>query len=532
VIDLRPIEIQRMDRGLGSPFPEEKEEVWRNLTVVQANIRKETGGYRPISRVIEQAHFHPAMVKMTTGGIRGSKSLSMAMDMVTWLPYSDLQWLIGQTYEDSRQEFEYIVEACQSLDWISRVSWPQNRYQPCVMETKWGAVVETKAGADEQSLMSRAPDYLGLCEPGKMSFSVYRHAIERASTRRAQVWLAGTFENTAPWMEVLWKKWRRWPNEDHAKAWSSPTHSNRVIYPEGLKDPAYLRLKSTALFAQDPGQEAAGWDEYLRRLVGVPASSPEIIFSKIFKPREHVANVEWVRQDGDKKYLPVYAAIDPGYSGHSRYVVLAIQIIGKTIRVIDEVVAQQLNHQQVKALCAKREWWPFMQEGVIDPYAGNQHGIGGGSTPAEEWRRRDDNFGPVNVATPNMTGYRTRGSRYAEEIRLLSSYLTGINGWTIQIANRCERLRWELSTWKREKRNNILGEPEQRNNDAIKALIYFLVHHRAGFFSPERNESLMISDYRLTGSGVDPILAMQQSLAEEAAFNEVWNNERSSWIGV
>lgn len=535
IVDLRPIEVLRQEIGLSTPTPEEKEEYWRNVTVVQTGVRKETGGYKPISRVIEQAHFYPTQWMLTTGGIRGSKSFSMAMDMLTWLPHSDLQWLVGQTYDDSRQEFEYIYEAAASLDWVGRVMWPQNRYQPCVLETKWGTLLETKAGADEQSLMSRAPDYIGLCEPGKMGLGVYRHSVERLSTRRGKGWAAGTFENTAPWMEAMWKKWKKWPNEDHAKAFSSPTHSNRIVFPRGLKDPAYQRLKNTALYAQDPGQEAAGWDEFLRRLVGVPASSPEIIFSKIFKPRDHVGNVEWIKYDEKsterpKPFLPVYLAIDPGYSGNSRYAVLAIQVIGKTIRVIDEVVAQYQNHQQIKEICAKREWWPVVHEGTIDPYAGNQHGIGGTSTPAEEWRRRDDRFGPVQVVLPDMSGYRTRGGRYAEEIRLMSTYFSGIDGWTLQISNRCERLRWELGTWKREKKNNILGEPEQKGNDAIKALTYFLVHHKNGQIARSNQTDYKVSDYGLTGPGVDPVLAMQQSLAEDSQYAEIWGQERNNWI--
>lgn len=507
------------------------------MSIIQTNIRKETGGYQPFTAT-RQAHFHPARTKLVTGGVRGSKSQSLAAEAVAWLLHSDLQWLVGRTYEDARQEFEYVAEACESLGWASRVTYGQNRYQPCVLETTWGTVVETKAGADPQNLMSRAPDFIGLCEPGLLDLSVYRHCVERLSTRRGLLYMAGTFENTAPWMEQFWRKWKRWPNEDNAKAFSSPTHTNVVSFPLGLNDPEYQRMKHGVLYNQDPGQEAAGWDEYLRRLIGVPAASPEIIFSKIFKPRDHVGNFEWVRYDENsqerpKPFMPVYAAIDPGYSGNSRYVVLACQIFPrqKVIRVIDEVVAQYMNHQQLKELCSKREWWPYMHEGTIDPYAGNQHGIGGTSTPAEEWRRTDDKYGPVRVVAPDMSGYRTRGGRYAEEIRLMSSYLTGMDGWTIQISTRCERLRWELSTWKREKKNSVLGEPEQKGNDAIKALTYFLIHHKAGQLANSSRQEFEVRSYSLTGSGIDPVLQMQAQMMAESEERERWgDNLRQSWI--
>jgi hypothetical protein len=378
--------------------------------------------------------------------------------------------------------------------------------------------------------MSRAPDFIGLCEPGLLDLSVYRHCVERLSTRRGLLYMAGTFENTAPWMEAFWKKWRRWPNEDNAKAFSSPTHTNVVSFPLGLNDPEYQRMKQGVLFNQDPGQESAGWDEFLRRLVGVPASSPEIIFSKLFKPREHVGNVEWIKldeksQERPKPYLPVFAAIDPGYSGNSRYVILAIQVIGKTIRVIDEVVGQYKNHQEMKELCAKREWWPYMHEGTIDPYAGENHVYGPMSTPADEWRRKDDRFGPVAVVLPQ------RLKNTEEEIRMASSYFTGIDGWTIQISQRCERLRWELATWKRKKVNNVLGEPEKKGNDAIKALIYFLTHHHNGQLANSSRQRWEVSDYNLTGSRIDPFLLMEQDAQAARAEREMWDSN-VNWIGT
>jgi hypothetical protein len=205
--------------------------------------------------------------------------------------------------------------------------------------------------------------------------------------------------------------------------------------------------------------------------------------------------------------------------------VLAIQIIGKTIRVIDEVVAQYMNHQQMKELCAKREWWPYMHEGTIDPFAGENHALAPISTPADEWRRKDDNFGPVAVVLPQ------RLKNTNDEISMASTYFTGMEGWTIQISQRCERLRWELATWKRKKVNNVLGEPEKKGNDAIKALIYFLTHHHNGQLALSTRHQWEVSDYNLTGTRIDPFLTMERDAQQASAEREVWESS-VNWMGI
>lgn len=447
--------------------------------------------------------------------------------MVSWLPHSDLQWLGGEAYVDCRQEFEYIAEAALSLGWTNNrlISFPQNQYQPCVLETIWGTLLETKSTADEGSLMSRAPDVIGLCEPGKMSLAAYRRSKERLSTRRGLLYMAGTFENTSAWLENFWNKWKRWPNQDNAKSFTSPTHINSVIFPQGIRDPEYISLKNDILYAQDPlSGEVAGHDEFLRRLVGVPATTPELIFSDSFKPRIHIGNVGYTRWRGQETE-PVYAAIDPGYSGTSRYIVLAIQVIGKEIRVIDEVVGKGLTHERMKFEVAKKEWWPNMHSGVIDPYAGESH-VYGGTAPAEVWRNNAAP-GPVQVRAPQ------RLKNTDEEIRLAKTYFTGINGWKIQISDRCERLRWELTTWKRQKRNNIIGEPLKMGNDAIKALIYFLTHHANGEIASASRQGVLVNDYNLVGVGatIDPVYALERSIQEEMSEAEIWGGiKETGWI--
>lgn len=470
-------------------------------------IRKETGGYKP-SKIVRQAHFHPARTKLVAGGIRGMKSMSEAMECLSWLPHTDLSWLAGKSYDDCRQEFEYIMEAAISLGWTDNrlVSFPQNKYSPCSLETYWGSLVETKSADDPGSLMSRAPGFIGFCEPGKMDIAAFRRANERISTSRGMIWMGGTFEESGQWFEDYWRLWARWPNEYNAKSWTVPSWTNTAVYSKGLHDPEIEKLR----------HDAENYDQFLRRIAGVPASQPDIIFSSTWKPRQHVGIVELERRVADQPgtYQNVYAAIDPGYSGESRYIVLAIQVKGNKIRVIDEICERRKTHQEIKAVAMVRPWWPYMHTGTIDPHAGDSHALGSVS-PIEVWRTGDVG-GEVLLENPKQIPVD-------DLIRLIQSYLNGTSGFTVEVSDRCVRLRDEMSRWKRiRNKTNGLGDPQKSNCDAIKALGYFLTHHYNGRVG-KTNSAVKVSNYSLTGSlGVDPVLNMVQEAANQNMHSEIW----------
>jgi len=251
------------------------------------------------------------------------------------------------------------------------------------------------------------------------------------------------------------------------------------------------------------------FDEWLRRVVGVPAALPEIIFSKDFKQRIHIEQSAYEMFDGQNLYRPVYGAIDPGYSGESRYVVEAIQIVGNQIRVIDEICERGATHSQVKMKAMAREWWPVMKTGTIDPRAGGSH-VYGSTSPQEEWK--DDKVaGSVDLALPKRLGEE-------DLIRLIQTYLQGARGFTLHISPKCERLIHELRTWKRKRTKQGLGTPANAPCDAIKALGYFLTHHQEGQIGP-LNKGVMVREYSLVrGRGTDPVLQSLENLQSEQLY--------------
>jgi hypothetical protein len=447
----------RASLGLTTPTRRQKELLWSKLDVPQANIFSEEGGYKP-NRIVQQAHHHPARAILLAGGVRGGKSLSAAMEVVPWSFHSRLIWLAAETYDLTRQEFEYTYEAMLSMGLTekSRVSMPRMRYSPCSMDTMWGCRIETRSLQDIETFASRAPDLVVICEPGQAPSQTLAKARERLSTRRGRLWMAGTFEDVKEsWMEDVWRRWVRWPNAESGKSFAVPTWLNTVSFPGGRNDPEMIALQNSY----------GSQNEFLLRCAGVPVAGSAIVIGEYWQHRKHVVpNLEY-RPVYQGAPMPVEITVDPGYSGGSHYVVLAIQHIGSSKLVIDEVAVQSKVHESVIEICKSRPWWKNVVGGTIDPYAGGNH-IYGALSPQETWQR--------------LTGFQLRlPPRLSVEdyISNLCAELRDPNSGQSRIAvsPRCQRLIWEMTHWrKRKAQGGDYTKPSDANCDASKALGYYL----------------------------------------------------------
>lgn len=456
---MKPLTVaqQRAKLGLTSPEPAEKRYIWSQVSIPQANISADRGGYKP-NRINAQAHFHPARSILLAGGVRGGKSLSLAMEAVTWSLHSRLIWLGAETYDQTRQEFEYIYEAMSSLDWTSRnrVSMPKQRYQPCTLDTIWGCRVETRSLHDIETFASRAPDFVGICEPGQAPPTTLEKSNERLSTRRGRLWMAGTFEDIKEsWMEDVWRRWVRYPNSEDAKSFAVPTWLNKHSFPGGIKDPEMLRLRNSY----------PSLNEFLLRCAGVPVASSALVIASYWSPKKHInPNIEF-RPVHNGALLPVEIAIDPGYSGGSHYVVEAIQHIGHNKLIIDEIAVQSKVHEEVIDICKSKPWWSNVIGGTIDPYAGGSH-IFGALSPQETWQR----VAGLKLRLPPRLSVEDHVSNLCRELRDPANSMSHV-----VVSDKCQRLIWEMSHWR--KKRSIGGgysEPTKHNCDAIKALAYYL----------------------------------------------------------
>lgn len=373
----------RASVGLTAPTARQKEEIWGRITVPSARIYS---GYKPVPE-IEKVHFNPARIRLLSGGARLGKSLFMAMEALPWVFHSDLIWLLGPDYSQTRQEFLYMVEALVSIGATnaSMISFPQSKSQPCSLETTWGCQVETMTTQDPEKIASKAPDMILLCEPGQIQDEIWDRASERVTTRRGGIVLAGTFEdNTYVWFQDAWMRWRKWPNDEDAKSFSVPMWANTYTFPEGKDDPEVKRLEATM-----------PRDQFLRRIAGIPTPSRKLILADVWRPKlsdgtpHHVGYFPFTRKDSQGNLNPVEIFIDPGWGSESYYYVGAVQKEldennNVIFKVIDEIVVQHMTHQQVAQLAMSKMWWNNVAGGVAEPWGGDNHSLGN-ATAIEAW---------------------------------------------------------------------------------------------------------------------------------------------------
>lgn len=482
---------QRAAIGLSTPSSEEREAIWANIDIPSAGISGMDGGYR-VHRIVKRFHDGPQRFCAEGGGLRGGKSLGLAAEATVWTPHSNLVWLAGETYDLCRQEFEYIAEALTSLDWVQDITMPKNKYQPCALETPWGCRVETRSlhdlGAAGQgaSLVARAPDFIGICEPGFAPAETLKHSRERLTTRRGRLWMAGTFENAMVWFTEIWKKWVHWPNADMGKSIAIPSWLNIASFPGGRNDPEIKSIERTY----------ATFTEFLVRWGGVPMASGALVMGNYWDEKKHIANVEFEPYDGDGNKLPVRLAIDPGYSGNSMYTVEVLQPRGSMWVVVDEVAVQSLVHEEVIDLCRTRPWWKHITGGIIDPNAGTSH-VYGSASPQEVWWT----YGRVPLRPSMKSSVDDSVSRLQFMLRDPATGKT-----KLLLSPRCERAKWEMTHWKRVATKEGLGEPSKINCDALKALAYFFTaeytKEALGGYDPG-TEPVMVNDFVIRG-GIHP----------------------------
>ena len=350
----------------------------------------------------EQFMFDSSPTLLASGGERGSKSHTSAMkavlltlDFIAKHPKEASgakAWIVAESYELCRPEFEYIAE------WLMQLlpgTKPTNMIDPGQINVPVPGgeplEIKTRSAADPKNLRAEAPVWTLLCEAALVRQDVYFRLLGRSAQARAQfpgfgqLIMSGTFENSLGWYPTLWTKWQSEAaqKEDHAASHSFPSHENRFIYPGGLDNEELKRAK-----AQLPE------DVWKERHLAIPAPPSGRVFGS-FDVTRHVAKVQY---DPD---LPVYFGVDPGYSGRSStYAVVVTQphdIVGESgethqqWHVIDEIAINKLSTPgfTVRDICemVKTKYWWGNDEviGVID-VAGTYH-AGAQESNTEVWQR-------------------------------------------------------------------------------------------------------------------------------------------------
>ena len=437
-----------------------------------------------------KAHQATEKVVLVSGGKRAGKSKWLAAQLLPYMfkSYAHV-WIVGPNYELAHAEFDYMFNW---LKWLNvplakDVSKPmQGGY---TLETKWGSILETMTGKDEDGIEMVSLDAVGVTEAGQTDRVLLDKLRGRVSERRGRIFISGSPVESQPWYINALKKYKNGDEHGDWHSFSIPSFDNKAIYPLGEMDDEIQSMKRNL-----PPQE------YARSVLAEPMPPEGLVFQE-FNPEKHVVPINIKPIDAEKfeealkrayspfdennflafpepiydaggynikgwdvpEYAEVELAIDPGWE-HG-YAVLACVIHKDNILVIDEVYEQHMYGEDVIQECKNRPWWPRVKRGVIDRASKQHHE---GMSEHEKWRK-DANIRLLTQFVPITDG--------------ISRYRTFLNNPAngrprLFIDPRCDRYIWEHSAYKyhfhREDRP-IRELPIDANNHAIKAMTYFIV---------------------------------------------------------
>lgn len=379
-----------------------------------------------------------------------------------------LIWIVGKDYESCLPEFrggndspgmvQFLeqlgllhpaAKACEGCSLQIR----EDGRDRCVLTTHNGLRVETVTGGEPYKIARMAPDVIIGAEVGTWSELLFQRVVGRLAEKRGWLWASGSFEQSTGWLVDTHHRWQA-PNDEDGVSFSIRSWENKVIYPGGYEDPEMRRLR-------------AMYPEYLfqQRFAGLPSQPKGLVFSDFTS--EHISR-EAV-YDPDR---PVQVWIDPGFK--SAYAVLAVQLRGDVVDVIDEIYEQDKTSQEIISIAMRRPWWR-PHRGVID-VAGTQHHA---ARSAEEvWRE----------AGVRLSYQKLRVEDSIDRVRSLLRARPEDKTPQLRVNPSCRGLISEMGqgpvpfagrgpwAYKLDRAGNIMSDvPDERNNDACKALAYGLV---------------------------------------------------------
>ena len=321
--------------------------------------------------------------------------------------------------------------------------------------------IKTKSAQDYRSLAMEAPRMIVACEASQIDQESFLRLRGRIAEKRGYLFLEGTFEMSLGCYPSQWESWQFYNKEDDAISFSLPSWTNQEVYPGGKEDEEILSL-----------QRLHSDDWFNERVAGKPAP-PKGLVHNMFDSSKHVSDkAEYIMDE------PVHLWIDPGYSQvtKSAYAVMAVQIIGEQVRIIDEVFEREKITEEIIEICTMRPWWKDVEHGVIDIAAHNF----GESRPVDTW---------LEKAGLYMQSERVGILDGVERFNTFLKENPVTKQPNLIISPKCKGVISELGgcsnpfddqihvyTWRTDREGNVVGrEPRDAFNHGIKAITYGLV---------------------------------------------------------
>lgn len=412
-----------------------------------------------------EIHLDNNRIREVAGGERSGKSKSSACDLVGRMFEGKLYWLVAADYERTRAEYDYIIEALVKLGINFDAT---KKIDPGEITTELGITIQTKSSKDPRKIAMTAPDGILACEASQLDFETFLRLRGRLAETRGWLLMSGTFESSLGWYVDLYNLGQT-PNDMELVSFSMPTWSNLAVFPGGRTDPEIQTLEKMM---------PADW--FMERYGGIPCPPKGLVFPE-FRSHIHTGSDERFKFDPS---APVYIWVDPGYA--HVYAVLFAQKRGDGVVVFDEVYERGFVTEDILTICQQKPWWGKAQivGGAID-IAGTQHQAM--SSPQEVWATRRDDIGWPGISLQAQK-INIRDGIERVKTSLKVNPITNLPGLFIN-AN-CKGLISEFGgcpspidsitrvyKWRLDRDGNVVGDvPDDKNNDAVKALTYGLVN--------------------------------------------------------
>jgi hypothetical protein len=426
----------------------------------QKRLIFEAVGYEP-NQAQQPIHQSTADVVQLVGAEGGGKSRVAAEELIACAFWSKLIYLVGQKYENSQREFEYMIDSAFKLGAVTLADISQPQRAAWSMTLRGGCRVQSiSADSGASGIIARGeePDIICLCEAGRVqSYGVFLSSVRRVTRKAGRVFMSGTLIDDFGWYASLVDELQPQPNPWRGESFSLPAWTNLSLYPGGERDPEIIRM-----------QQVMPADEFARTVAALRVPARSLVLPE-FSYADHVRACPFDAE------LPVTLWIDPGYYP-SAYAVLPVQVHGHDVWQIDEVYLQQHTHDQVIDECKKRAWWLKVGDGVID-FAGRQHHAE--KSAAEVW-------GALAGIYP-----RSQQVGVLDGITRHRTFLTGAGGRLYHDPACVNTLR-EYKAYKRPTDSDghpTADIPVDKDNHAMKAIAYGLVD-KFGFVAwPKREQT-------------------------------------------
>jgi len=403
---------------------------------------------------------------LLSGGEQAGKSytaymylaLRMIEKFADWIQAQDakskaIYWMVGGEYDDSRKEFDYLLEGLRTLGLIEDrdISIPQRgprRFR--AFERRMS--VETKSSDDVRRLARDAPAGILINEAALVDYDVYKKCLGRTAPAQGFLFMSGTIESATDWYSQNLQAWQG-PNTEEASAFIIPTWANRILYPKGRDDPEIKRIEGLL----PP-------DEFMQKFGATPSKLENLCLPEFTYSLHVPGDIEF------NKELAVQLWIDPGFSG-SWYAVEVAQIVDpdqhcalQHVHIIDELYVKGAYTGQIIEECKSREWWEKVDTVAID-IAGSQHQAA--PSHADMWFAegvgvRWEKIGVEDGILRHRTFLRDPSSQQAR----------------IFFNDGCSGVTKEYGKWIRRKISGLVNQaamPQIINCDGLKAIHYGLV---------------------------------------------------------